>query len=58
VYAGAALTPNYWPDRFYLNQNADVAVGRRIRLLVEFTGENFKSELISFAIFARKYAEG
>jgi hypothetical protein len=59
VYGGAAITPPYLPERFYLNQNADVAVGRRIRLKVDFGSNvnNGRDELISFAIFGKKYSE-
>jgi hypothetical protein len=59
VYGGTAITPPYWPDRFYLSQNADVAVGRRIRIKVDYgSSDTVQNELISFAIFGRKYQEG
>ena len=59
VYAGTAITPPYWPDRYDLSQNADVSVGRRIRLKVDFgSTDTVKNEMISFAIFGRKYVEG
>ena len=57
VYGGTAITPAYWPDRFYINQNADVAVGRRIRLKVDFGMDAVRNELISWAIFGKKYVE-
>lgn len=58
VYAGASITPNYWPDRFYLSQTADVAVGRRIRIKVDYGNtDTVRNELISFAIFGKKYVE-
>ena len=58
VYAGTNITPNYWPDRFYFNQTADVAVGRRIRMKFDFGNtDTVRNELISFAIFGRKYVE-
>jgi hypothetical protein len=58
VYGGANITPTYWPDRFYLSQQAEVAVGRRIRIKVDFGAtDTVRNELVSFAIFGRKYVE-
>jgi hypothetical protein len=58
VYAGTQITPTYWPDRFYLSQNADVAVGRRIRMKTDFGNtDTVRNELISFSIWGRKYSE-
>jgi hypothetical protein len=59
LYGGNAITPNYWPDRFYINQNADVAVCKRVRIKVDFGDtDTVRNELISFAIFGKKYVEG
>ena len=59
VYAGTAITPTYYPDRFYLSQNQEVAAGRRIRIKVDFGATDVvQNEMISFAIFGRKYVEG
>jgi hypothetical protein len=58
VYQGNAITPNYWPDRFYISQTMQVALGRRIRLKVDFgSTDTVRNELISFGIFGRKYQE-
>lgn len=59
AYGGTAITPPYLPERFYLNQNADTVIGRRIRLKVDFGSNvnNGRDELISFAIFGKKYVE-
>ena len=58
VYAGTNITPNYFPDRFYLNQQQAVAVGRRIRMKVDFgSTDTVRNEMISFAIFGKKYVE-
>jgi hypothetical protein len=58
-YGGLGITPPYLPERFYLNQNADVAIGRRIRVKVDFGSNpcNERDELISWAIFGKKYTE-
>jgi hypothetical protein len=58
-YGGLGITPPYLPERFYLNQNADVAIGRRIRVKVDFGSNpcNGRDELISWAIFGKKYTE-
>ena len=59
AFAGAAITPQYFPDRFYLSQNANVAVGRRIRIKVDFGAtDTVQNEMISFGIWGRKYVEG
>lgn len=60
VVYGSTITPPYLPNRYNLNQNAAVAVGRRIRLKVDFgsNANNGRDELISFAIFGKKYHEG
>lgn len=57
VYGGSAIQPNYWPNRYYLNQNEDVAVCRRVRIRVDFGTEATADEMISFAVFGRKYVE-
>jgi hypothetical protein len=57
-YAGTAITPPYFPNRYYLSQNADVAIGRRIRMKVDFGSTDIvQNELISFCVFGRKYVE-
>jgi hypothetical protein len=59
LYGGANITPNYWPDRFYINQNADVAVCKRVRIKVDFGDtDTVRNELISFAVVGKKYVEG
>ena len=58
VYGGRNIAPTYWPDRFYLSQQAEVAVGRRIRIKVDFgSTDTVRNELVSFAVFGRKYVE-
>jgi hypothetical protein len=59
VYAGTGVTPPYLPERFYLSQNAAVAVGKRIRIKVDFgsNANNARDELISWSIFGKKYVE-
>lgn len=58
VYAGTNITPNYWPDRFYLSQQQGVALGRRIRMKVDFgNADTVQNELISWAIWGKKYSE-
>jgi len=53
-----AITPNYWPDRFYLQQNTVPNICRRIRLKFDFGNtDTVRNELISFAIFGRKKIE-
>jgi hypothetical protein len=58
-YGGLGITPPYLPERFYLNQNAEVAIGRRIRMKVDYGSNpcNERDELISWAIFGKKYTE-
>jgi hypothetical protein len=59
IVYGTTITPNYMPNRYYLSQNAQVAVCRRIRLKFDFGNtDTVRNELISFAIFGRKYVEG
>lgn len=58
VYQGTSITPNYWPDRYYMNQTRAVAQGRRIRLKIDFgSTDTVRNELISFAVFGKKYQE-
>jgi hypothetical protein len=57
-YAGTAIAPPYFPNRYYLSQNAAVAIGRRIRLKVDFgASDTVRNELISFSIWGKKYVE-
>ena len=58
LYGGANITPNYWPDRYNLQQNPVPNVCRRIRLKFDFGNtDTVRNELISFAIFGRKKSE-